>query len=107
LGGGDYFTSMNIKHPAIVAGTLLLLPVLAHAEPASDALSSTLQNLFWGSFPFVTLGLMFYWFLRKWQNPRVKKYDEHMARTVQHMEHVEQSLDRIAYLLEEQDKRGR
>jgi hypothetical protein len=50
---------------------------------------------------------MFYWFLRKWQNPRVKKYDEHMARTVQHMEHVEQSLDRIAYLLEEQDKRGR
>jgi protein-S-isoprenylcysteine O-methyltransferase Ste14 len=99
--------NMSIKQPAIVAGAaILLVPALAHADAAGSTESSTWSNLLWGVLPFVILGLLFYWFLRRVQsskNPRVKKYDEHMERQVQHMERVEQSLERIAKLLEKKD----
>ena len=97
---------MNIKHTAITATALLLFPVLAHAEGNGSPENSTLSNLIWGSAPFLILGVLFFWFFRRIQsskNPRIRKYDEHMAREVQHMERVEQSLERIAKLLEKKD----
>lgn len=94
---------MNLKHSIIVVWVVSLLPVVAHAEPTAPEGNSTWINLFWSILPFFILGLLFYWFIRWIQgskNPRIKKYDEHMARQVQHMERVEQSLERIAKLLE-------
>jgi hypothetical protein len=97
---------MNPKHKAVIAGAVLFLPILVHAEPAVAGENSTWGNLLWGVAPFVIMILVFLWFIRRMQgskNPRIRRYDEHMARQLQHMERVEQGLERIAKLLEKKD----
>lgn len=90
----------------IIAGAFLLLPVLAHAQTAGSGENSTLGNVIWAVVPFLVIGFFLFWFIRKIQspsNPRIRKYDEHMAREVQHMERVEQNLERIIKALEKKD----
>ena len=102
------FIRMNLKLLLIIIVTVFLLPILAHAEPTAVGENSTSMwsNLLWGVLPFIILALLFYWFMRRLQsskNPRVKKYDEHVLRQMQHMERVEQILERIAKSLEKKD----
>jgi len=95
---------MNIKHLSVIVGAVLLLPLLAHAEPQNvGAESSALGNLLWGIFPIVLLVAIFIPLIRRTQKPILKRSQEHMERQVQHMERVEQSLDRIIKLLEKKD----
>jgi hypothetical protein len=76
---------MNVKHPAVIAAGILTTPVFAHAQAQAQAAteqSSRWGNLFWGIFPIALLIAIF---------------------ILQHMERVEQSLDRIIKLLEKKD----
>jgi hypothetical protein len=94
---------MNIKHPTVIGSAILALPILAHAQAPAQAASSESSswgNLFWGILPFILLIAIFIPLIRRMQKPIVKRTQDHMARQVQHMERVEQSLDRIIKLLE-------
>ena len=84
-----------------------LFPLLAQADTqATSGDTSTLANLFWGILPFVILVLFFFIFLRKPMNRSRQlqaDYKLHMERQVQHMERVEQSLDRMVTAIEKKD----
>lgn len=94
---------MNIKHPALMAVAIPLFPLLAHAENTGSGDSSALSTLFWSVLPIIILVLVFFWFLRRIQGPRMKQYEQYRVRHEQHMERVEQTLDRIAKSLEKKD----
>jgi flagellar biogenesis protein FliO len=95
---------MNIKHRAVIGTAILAFPILAHAEAqAASGESSGWGNLFWGIFPIILLVAIFIPIIRRMQKPIIKRSQDHMARQVQHMERVEQSLDRIIKLLEKKD----
>ena len=99
---------MNIKHSVVIVTGILTLPAFAYAQsqaqtqPANEQ-SSPWLNLFWGILPFIILIAVFIPLVRRMQKPIIKRTQEHMTRQIQHMERVEQSLDKIIKLLEKKD----
>ena len=86
----------------IIAAAIQFLPFMAHAEDTQNAPgNSTISNLLWGGVPILLLLGIFLFVLflivRLAQSgPRAKRADQHMDR-------VEQQLERIAKALEKRD----
>jgi len=86
----------------VTAPAIQLLPFLAHGQEAqSPQGNSTIINLLWGGIPILILLVLFLFLLflivRFAQSgPRAKRADQHMDR-------VEQQLERIAKALEKKD----
>ena len=97
---------MNTKKLIFLVCFVSLFPFLAQAQTAGADQESKWINLFWGLLPFLLIAFTFFWYFKRVQsskNPRVRKYDEYVARQVQHMERMEQYLERIAQSLEKKD----
>lgn len=98
-----------MPHPRLLllASTVLLSPVLALAQtaaPETQPAASPLSTLLVTLVPFALLGLLFYWFLRRFQaSPHSKGMANYMTRHEQHMTRVEDTLDRIAKALEKRN----
>ncbi len=89
----------------------------AFAHPHGDGTpdeGSPLGRFISAVLPFVMIGLLLYWYLRKAQNsPRAKQTEDYMARhqahldkAERHQENVERSLERIASALEKRNSDG-
>ena len=93
---------MKIKHPAVIAVAIQLFPIIAHAQTeASSGDSSRLSALFWSTLPILIVAAVIVVVFRfAVSGRRAGAYDEYRERHTQHMEHVEQSLERIVRALE-------
>jgi hypothetical protein len=90
----------SIKHLTIqlIVMFWVALPVLAQAD-SEGARPSKLEGLLWSLGPVAIIASLVYWLLRsatRGQKVQIDRYHQHMER-------VEQSLDRIARALERKD----
>lgn len=87
---------------------LLRLSVLAQVEPgAGTEHPSTVVNLLFGLLPFLMLGLILFWWLRRYGNtPHVRRTQEYMARSQEHMDRMEALMERQVSALERLTKGG-
>ena len=84
-----------------------------HGEVSPDE-GSPLGRFISAVFPFLMIGLLLYWYLRKAQaSPRAKltedymrRHQEHLEKAERHNEKVERALERIADAMERKDKHG-
>jgi len=89
-----------------VAIVSLLTPLLAFAQDAAGGMGGhKLEDLIFGLLPFLILGVLFwFFFLRQIRNqknsPLVKRNHNYLDRHEQHMQRMEQLVDRIAVALE-------
>lgn len=97
---------MNFKYLPTMVFTFLAFPMatIAESTDAADG-SSTISNLVFAILPFLILGVILFWFLRRVQSgPRAKQTEQYMIRHQEHMDSLERSLERIAVALERKDR---
>jgi Kef-type K+ transport system membrane component KefB len=95
---------MKIKHSVTIMTAIFALPVLAQQQAPGGGQPSTWGSLFVNTIlPIFIIVGVFIFFIRSFQRPILRRTQDHMAKQVQHMERVEQSLDRIIKLLEKKN----
>jgi hypothetical protein len=83
----------------------LAFPLTALAADEKAAQPGPVANLVFGLLPFVVMGSLLWWYLRKsQQSPYMRRSLEYYERSEQHMQKMEQIGERIAAALEKQDK---
>ena len=92
---------MSTKQLPVLWTAVCLLPLPLYAQQQEEAATkpSTAEALMWSVLPIVIVGVLVFFFFRFAQ----RKQRPLVARHQQHMERVEQSLDRIARALERKD----
>jgi hypothetical protein len=97
---------MKPKYCIVVLGILFGAPfcALAQTEETGAPQTSTSVNLLMTLLPIILIGGFFWWLLRRVVSKNQKRSDEYIAIQKQHMEKVEQTLERIAKAVEKKDK---
>ena len=89
---------------AFLMASMLLTPLLACAQDSDNATNGgRLENILWGVAPFLVLGVLFWWFSSRKhpESPAEARQRLYVERQHQHMQRVEQLLERIAVALEQ------
>ena len=85
------------------ATVLFPLAVLADSSDGGTG-DSRLVNAIWSVSPLLLFAITIFFFMRRAQkSPNALKYQEHMARSTQHMERVEALLERLVKATEDKN----
>ena len=90
---------------AVVVG-FLFIPFLAFAQDAERSTDNhKLMDFVWSFTPFLVLGILFWFFFvrvikKEQKSPLVLRHQAYQERHMQHMQRIEQLLERIAVALE-------
>jgi membrane protein implicated in regulation of membrane protease activity len=79
-------------------------PLFAYAQTAeSSPQSSALASFLWSVLPIIVVAVFVWWFFKRAVRKSQGKTDDYIAKQAQHMQRVEQLLERIAVAVERKD----
>ena len=96
---------MNTKHRSLVTAFVLILPLLASAQPEQQSTgnSSSAANIFFTLLPIVLIAAFIWFFYGRAVRTNVQQAS-YFAELKRHNDKMEQSLERIAKALEDKNK---
>jgi uncharacterized membrane protein len=97
---------MNSKY-ALLMVTVVLLPLLAHAEAEETGKAPPmLYTIFLSVLPIAVCAVLVWWFFKRFVRKNQKRSDDYIAEQKRHNDRVEQLLERIASAIEKKDAHG-
>lgn len=93
---------MKLRHYIAAVGIFFGAPfhALAQTEQTEVHPSNAFMNLLMTLLPIVLFGGFFWWFMKRLIGKNQRRTEDYIARQTQHMEKVEQTLERIARAVE-------